>query len=90
LAPIRGLNDVRGFGRRWNPADAKEVEYLVTYQVGALQALASAQEARVHYVKPHGVLNNIAREERDVADAIARGISAADRELVFVATVSRK
>ena len=64
---------------------AREIEYLVTYQIGALQALSASHGARVDYVKPHGALNNIAHDNREVADAIAKGIRAAGRDLVFVA-----
>jgi len=80
-----GFNDLQGFGRRPMAMDLSEIEYLVTYQIGALQALSASCGARVDYVKPHGALNNIAHENGDVADAIARGIRAAGRDLVFVA-----
>lgn len=80
-----GFNDIRGFGRRRMAMPAKEIEYMVTYQIGALMALAEGQGARVDYVKPHGALNNMAHEDRDMADAIARGIRSAGRDLVFVA-----
>ncbi len=64
-----------------------ELEYLVTYQIGALQALARAQGMSVTHVKPHGALNNMAHDEIDYALAIGRGIKAADRDLIFVANV---
>ena len=80
-----GFNDLSGFGRRRIAMDPSDIEYLVTYQIGALQALAGAQGLRVAYVKPHGALNNIAHEDRSVADAVARGIRAAGRDLIFVA-----
>ena len=80
-----GFGDLHGFGRRRIPMTPSEIEYLVTYQVGALQALASGRDVRVEFVKPHGALNNVAHEEQDVADAIARGIRAAGRDLLFVA-----
>lgn len=80
-----GFSDFRGFGRRRIPMTSEEIEHLVTYQIGALQALAGACGVAVEFVKPHGALNNIAHEERAVADAIARGIRAADASLIFVA-----
>lgn len=80
-----GFNDIWGFGRRRIQMSARDIEYMVTYQIGALSALAQSVGARVEYVKPHGALNNMAHEEKDLAAAIARGIRAADRELVFVA-----
>lgn len=80
-----GFSDLTGFGRRRISMEADEIEYLVTYQVGALQALSASHGMRVDYVKPHGALNNMAHEDCDVADAVARGIRAAGRDLIFVA-----
>jgi len=82
-----GFNDVWGFGRRQIRMRARDLEYLVTYQIGALQALAQAQGARITHVKPHGALNNMAHDDLDYAMAIGRGIHAADRDLIYVANV---
>ena len=80
-----GFNDLWGFGRRQITMNARDLEYMITYQIGALQAIAGAQGARVTHVKPHGALNNMAHHDAEVANAIARGTRAADRELIFVA-----
>lgn len=80
-----GFNDIWGFGRRQMTMSSKDIEYLVTYQIGALQAIAGAMGAAVEYVKPHGALNSMAHQDAGVASAIARGIRAADRNLIFVA-----
>lgn len=82
-----GFNDIWGFGRRQIRMRPLDLEYLVTYQIGALQALAGAQGAKVTHVKPHGALNNMAHENIDYALAIGRGIKAADPELIYVANV---
>jgi UPF0271 protein len=80
-----GFNDIWGFGRRDMKMSATDIENLVTYQIGALQAIAGAKGAHVAYVKPHGALNSMAHLDADIASAIARGIRAADRNLIFVA-----
>lgn len=80
-----GFNDIWGFGRRQMSMNPRDIEYLVTYQIGALQALAESQDAKVQHVKPHGALNNMAHSDRDIALAVARGIKAADRDLIFLA-----
>jgi UPF0271 protein len=80
-----GFNDVWGFGRRQIRMNPRDLEYLVTYQIGALQAIAGAQGGRVTHVKPHGALNNMAHDDPDYAEAIGRGIKAADRDLIYVA-----
>lgn len=80
-----GFNDLWGFGRRQIKMNALDLEYMITYQIGALQAIAGATGAKVTHVKPHGALNNMAHHDSEVAMAIAKGIRAADRELIFVA-----
>lgn len=80
-----GFNDLWGFGRRQIRMSAMDLEYLITYQIGALQALAQAQGGRVTHVKPHGALNNMAHDDPDYALAIGRGIKAADANLIYVA-----
>jgi len=80
-----GFNDIWGFGRRQITMNSRDLEYMITYQIGALQAIAGALGAKVTHVKPHGALNNMAHHDNEVASAIARGIRAADRELIFVA-----
>ncbi|WP_226583194.1 LamB/YcsF family protein [Acuticoccus sediminis] len=83
-----GFNDLWGFGRRQIRMRAIDLQHLVTYQIGALMALAGAQGARVTHVKPHGALNNMAHSQDDVALAVARGIKAADPDLIFVANAN--
>ena len=80
-----GFNDLWGFGRRQIRMNTRDLQYMVTYQIGALQAMAHGASAKVTHVKPHGALNNMAHVDIEVATAIARGIRAADRELIFVA-----
>lgn len=80
-----GFNDVWGFGRRQIRMRPQDLEYLVTYQIGALIALAQTQGGQVTHVKPHGALNNMAHDDLDYALAIGRGIKAANRELIYVA-----
>ena len=50
--------DLVGFGRRFVDIAADELRDAVTYQIGALQAIAAAAGGSVAYVKPHGALYN--------------------------------
>jgi UPF0271 protein len=77
--------DLQGFGRRRMDFSAAEVEALVLYQVGALQAMATAEGARISHVKPHGALNNMACVDAVLADAIARAVRALDARLILLA-----
>ena len=80
------FDDLRGFGRRAIRMNPQELEYLVAYQIGALQGIAAGAGARVTHVKPHGALNNMAHVDADYARAIARAIKSVDADLIFVAT----
>jgi 5-oxoprolinase (ATP-hydrolysing) subunit A len=80
-----GFNDIWGFGRRRIEMRADDLEYLIAYQIGALQALAAYAGAKVTHVKPHGALNNMAAEDADYALAIGRAMKAVDRDLIYVA-----
>ena len=80
-----GFNDLWGFGRRVIRGDgADEIERMVAYQIGALQALAALAGHEVTYVKVHGALNNMANEDDDLALAIARAVKGVDAGLVNV------
>ena len=65
------------------PAD--ELEAMLIYQIGALDACAKAQGMRVTHVKPHGALSNIACADRKVADAVARAVRRLDPTLILLA-----
>jgi len=65
------LPDLQGFGRRAMKMSAQEVYDLVLYQVGAVEAFARAAGARLHHVKIHGALYNMAARDVALAEAIA-------------------
>ena len=77
--------DLQGFGRRAMQFSPAEVENLLLYQVGALQALAAAEGGRVSHVKPHGALNNLACADQAIAQAVARAVRALDPGLILLA-----
>lgn len=80
-----GFNDLWGFGRRRIDMHPRELEYLVAYQIGALQAMACYAGLRVSHVKPHGALNNMAAESAELALAVGRAIKAVDPDLIYLA-----
>ena len=82
-----GFNDLWGFGRRQIEMNTKDLEYMIAYQIGALNGIAAGVGARVTHVKPHGALNNMAHVDPEYAKAIARGIKSVDRDIIFVANV---
>jgi 5-oxoprolinase (ATP-hydrolysing) subunit A len=85
MAKGKGVNDLHGFGRRVIRGDSPaEIERMVAYQIGAMQAVAALAGHKVTYVKAHGTLNNMANEDMDLALAIARALKGVDAGLVNV------
>jgi len=80
-----GFNDLWGFGRRRIQMKPQDLELMVAYQIGALQALAAYAGLKVTHLKAHGALNNMAAEDAAYAMAIGRAIKAVDRNIIYVA-----
>jgi 5-oxoprolinase (ATP-hydrolysing) subunit A len=66
------LPDLQGFGRRAMKISPQEMYDLVLYQAGALEAFARAAGARLHHVKCHGALYNMAANDEALSDAMIR------------------
>lgn len=66
--------DLVGFGRRSMAMRPAEVEAILVYQIGAVDAIARANGVRLTHVKPHGALYNDAVRDRALADAIASAV----------------
>ena len=80
-----GYRDLHGFGRRPIPGlTSREIENLMAYQIGALQAIATAAGYKVTHVKAHGALGNLTNDEDDFALALGRAIKGVDRSLVMI------
>ena len=83
-ARIPGFPDLVGFGRREMSASPDEVEDMVLYQVAALAGVAAAAGR-----SPAACQSRTARSttwpfaDRELAEAIARGTAAFDRELIL-------
>lgn len=71
-----GYNDPAVFGRRFIDYDAAQLADEVTYQIGALDALARANGTKVSYVKPHGAMYNAIVHHQAQAEAVIAGIKA--------------
>ena len=80
-----GFNDLWGFGRRRIDMNPRELEYMIAYQIGALQAMACYAGAKDTHLKSHGALNNMAAEDFELALAIGRAIKTVDRDIIYVA-----
>lgn len=78
-----GLPDLVGFGRRTMDVSLEDIKDMVACQIGALQAVAALQGARLQHVKPHGALYNMAVKSPEIWDAIAEVMAKLDPRLIL-------
>jgi 5-oxoprolinase (ATP-hydrolysing) subunit A len=80
-----GFMDLWGFGRRQIRGDSPaDIEKMLAYQIGALQAVAALAGHRVTHVKAHGALATMAAVESELALAIGNAIKGVDASLIYV------
>lgn len=79
-----GYPDRANFGRLVVPMTAAETGAMVAAQLHDALAAAAETGTVIAYVKPHGALYNLAADDPDTADAIARAIRAVDRSLALL------
>ena len=84
LARIQVSTIFGGSAARAIPMEARDLEYLVAYQIGAMQAFAAYSGAPLRHVKAHGALYNMAAKDGAYAGAIARAVKAVDGGLILV------
>jgi len=77
------LPDLQGFGRRAMQVSPQEVYDLVLYQAGAIAAFARAAGSRLHHLKIHGALYNMAARDPALAEAIARATRDLDGVILY-------
>jgi UPF0271 protein len=68
------LPDIQGFGRRVMKITPQEMYDLVIYQAGAVEGFARAAGSKLHHVKCHGALYNMAATDEGLSDAMARAV----------------
>src|SRR5437868_186667 len=66
------LPDIQGFGRRVMKISPQEMYDLVVYQAGAVEGFARAAGSRLHHIKCHGALYNMAANDEALSDAMVR------------------
>lgn len=80
-----GYPDLMGFGRRNMNASPAEVKAYMLYQMGALSAFATAKGMKLHHVKPHGAMYNMAGKDEKLAKAICEAVKEFDPEITLLA-----
>lgn len=80
-----GLPDLQGFGRREMKISANEAYQMTLYQIGALYAFVKAAGGKLHHVKAHGALYNMAAKDAALAKAIVEAVHDFDASLILYA-----
>jgi len=76
--------DRENFGRtEIKEITPQQVYNLVTDQLKILQTIVIANKAKLHHVKPHGALYNMAAKNATLSKAIAKAVFDFDKNLVF-------
>lgn len=82
-----GFPDLQGFGRRPMSLPKQELQALIHYQLAALDGMSRSRGIAMTHVKPHGAMNNMACDDRNMADTIVEAVKQYDPELIFLAPV---
>ena len=83
------LPDIQGFGRRVMKISPQDMYDLVVYQAGAVAAFAHAAGSRLHHVKCHGALYNMAATDEALSEAMARAAKDLGGVMLYVLSNSR-
>lgn len=85
-----GYQDLVGFGRRVMTVSPADVYDLLLYQMGALSAFCKVHDVKLTHVKPHGALYNMAALDANLAEAIAKAVTAFDPTLALYGLADSK
>src|SRR3954464_15208509 len=84
------LPDLQGFGRRVMKITPQDMYDLVVYQAGAVEAFARAAGSKLHHVKCHGALYNMAATDEGLSEAMARAVRDLGGEVILYALSKSK
>jgi UPF0271 protein len=83
------LPDIQGFGRRVMKISPQDMYDLVVYQAGAVEAFARAAGGRLHHIKCHGALYNMAAFDEALSGAMARAAKDLGNVMLYVLSKSK-
>ena len=78
------FNDPENFGRKRINLTSSEINKLIINQYEILQKIAQKHNEKVTHIKPHGALNNMACEDFELANTIAKAIDNIDKNIIFL------
>ena len=84
------FNDPENFGRQRMNLPPSEVRQLIIDQYEILQKIAQDHGENVTHIKPHGALNNMACEDLDLANTLAKTINEVNKDLIYLVPTGSK
>ena len=84
------FNDPENFGRKRINLPSSEIVKLIIDQYEILQKVAKKHNENVTHIKPHGALNNMACENFELANTIAKAINDIDKNIIFLVPTGSK
>jgi 5-oxoprolinase (ATP-hydrolysing) subunit A len=83
------LPDIQGFGRRAMKISPQDMYDLVVYQAGAVEGFARAAGSKLHHIKCHGALYNMAATDEGLSEAMARAARDLGNVMIYALSNSR-
>ena len=83
------LPDLQGFGRRAMKISPQDMYDLVVYQAGAVEAFARAAGGRLHHIKCHGALYNMAAIDEGLSEAMVKAAKDLGGVMLYVLSNSK-
>lgn len=77
------FDDKENFGRSNKNVSPVKLYDLIVYQLGALDAFLQINGTRLHHVKPHGALYNMAAQDPVLATAVCKAVKDYRADLVL-------
>jgi 5-oxoprolinase (ATP-hydrolysing) subunit A len=84
------FNDLENFGRKRMDLSSNEIRKLIIDQYEILQKIASDHGASVTHIKPHGALNNMACEDIELANTLAKTINEISKDMIYLVPTGSK
>ena len=84
------FNDPENFGRKKINLTSSEITKLIIDQYEILQKVAEKNGENVTHIKPHGALNNMACEDLELANTLAKAINEINKDIIYLVPTGSK
>jgi len=84
------FNDPENFGRKRINLSSSEIRKLIIDQYEILQNIAVKNDQIVSHIKPHGALNNMACEDIELSNTLAKAIKEIGKDLIYLVPTGSK